>query len=84
MTKLFEHTLINGMSLSNRFVRSATWEGLADKDGSVTPKLIEMMSAVNVSMHAPMSALPGPPDAVKMQRVAGTAPKAMMILASTR
>lgn len=43
MTKLFEHTLINGMSLSNRFVRSATWEGLADKDGTVTPKLIEMM-----------------------------------------
>jgi 2,4-dienoyl-CoA reductase-like NADH-dependent reductase (Old Yellow Enzyme family) len=43
VTKLFEHTLINGMSLSNRFVRSATWEGLADKDGTVTPKLIEMM-----------------------------------------
>jgi 2,4-dienoyl-CoA reductase-like NADH-dependent reductase (Old Yellow Enzyme family) len=43
MTKLFELTLINGMSLSNRFVRSATWEGLADKDGSVTPKLIEVM-----------------------------------------
>lgn len=43
MTKLFERTLINGMSVSNRFIRSATWEGLADKDGSVTPKLIEMM-----------------------------------------
>jgi 2,4-dienoyl-CoA reductase-like NADH-dependent reductase (Old Yellow Enzyme family) len=43
MTKLFERTSINGMSLSNRFVRSATWEGLADKDGSVTPRLIEMM-----------------------------------------
>ena len=43
MAKLFEHTSIGSMSLSNRFVRSATWEGLADKDGSVTSGLIEMM-----------------------------------------
>ena len=43
MTKLFEHTFISGMRLNNRFIRSATWEGLADKDGSVTPKLTEMM-----------------------------------------
>lgn len=41
--KLFEHTTINGMNLANRFVRSATWEGLADKDGSVTKRLSEMM-----------------------------------------
>jgi 2,4-dienoyl-CoA reductase-like NADH-dependent reductase (Old Yellow Enzyme family) len=31
------------MSLANRFVRSATWEGAADKDGSVTHKLTDMM-----------------------------------------
>jgi len=43
MTELFECTSINGMSLANRFVRSATWEGLADKDGTVTLRLIEMM-----------------------------------------
>ena len=43
MAKLFEHTSIGSMSLLNRFVRSATWEGLADKDGSVTSKLIEKM-----------------------------------------
>ena len=43
MAELFECTSINGMSLANRFVRSATWEGLADKDGAVTPRLIEMM-----------------------------------------
>jgi 2,4-dienoyl-CoA reductase-like NADH-dependent reductase (Old Yellow Enzyme family) len=43
MAELFERTAINGMSLANRFVRSATWEGLADKDGSVTHRLIEMM-----------------------------------------
>ncbi len=40
---LFQGTSINGMKLANRFVRSATWEGLADKQGSVTPKLTEMM-----------------------------------------
>jgi 2,4-dienoyl-CoA reductase-like NADH-dependent reductase (Old Yellow Enzyme family) len=30
------------MTLPNRFVRSATWEGLATEDGSVTPELIEV------------------------------------------
>jgi 2,4-dienoyl-CoA reductase-like NADH-dependent reductase (Old Yellow Enzyme family) len=36
---LFEPSSINGMRLSNRFVRSATWEGLAADDGSATPEL---------------------------------------------
>ena len=44
MAELFEHTSIGSMSLLNRFVRSATWEGMADKDGSVTSRLIEMMT----------------------------------------
>ena len=43
MAELFEGTTINGMSLANRFVRSATWEGLADEHGAVTPRLTEMM-----------------------------------------
>jgi 2,4-dienoyl-CoA reductase-like NADH-dependent reductase (Old Yellow Enzyme family) len=43
MAGLFEGTSINGMSLANRFVRSATWEGLADEHGAVTPRLTEMM-----------------------------------------
>lgn len=43
MANVFERTVINGMSLSNRFVRSATWEGLAAEDGSVTPKLTDLM-----------------------------------------
>jgi len=43
MNHLFEPTSINGMSLRNRFVRSATWEGLANKDGSVSQKLTEKM-----------------------------------------
>ena len=43
MAELFQNVSINGMTLANRFVRSATWEGLADQDGFVTPKLTKMM-----------------------------------------
>ena len=43
MDKLFESTRINGMVLANRFVRSATWEGMAAEDGSCTPQLIKLM-----------------------------------------
>jgi 2,4-dienoyl-CoA reductase-like NADH-dependent reductase (Old Yellow Enzyme family) len=43
MTTVFDRVSINGMDLANRFVRSATWEGLADKDGSVTPELTDKM-----------------------------------------
>lgn len=43
MSRLFETTQIKGMTLANRFVRSATWEGMADNDGFCTPKLIELM-----------------------------------------
>ena len=42
MPKLFEITTINGMTLENRFVRSATWEGLATDDGFVTDRLIDL------------------------------------------
>ena len=43
---LFEATTINGLTLSNRFIRSATWEGMATEDGRVTPKLIDTMTAL--------------------------------------
>ena len=39
---MFEPTEINGLSLKNRFVRAATWEGLADEDGGCTPRLVEL------------------------------------------
>lgn len=42
MPNLFETTTINGMTLKNRFVRSATWEGMAGDDGSVTLRLVDM------------------------------------------
>jgi len=43
MATIFEPASINSMNLDNRFVRSATWEGLASKDGSVTPSLTDKM-----------------------------------------
>jgi len=42
MLTLFEPTKIRSMSLANRFVRSATWEGLARDDGSSTPRLLDV------------------------------------------
>ena len=44
MSRLFEPTEINGMKLANRFVRSATWEGMAGDDGAVTALLIDLMA----------------------------------------
>jgi 2,4-dienoyl-CoA reductase-like NADH-dependent reductase (Old Yellow Enzyme family) len=41
---LFEKSSINTLTLSNRFVRSATWEGMAAEDGAVTPRLIDLMT----------------------------------------
>lgn len=43
MSELFEATNINGMIIKNRFVRSATWEGMAEDDGMCTGKLINLM-----------------------------------------
>jgi len=43
MPKLFEPTVINAMTLSDRFVRSATWEGMATADGACTPKLTALL-----------------------------------------
>ncbi|MFC2086249.1 NADH:flavin oxidoreductase [Bacteroidota bacterium] len=42
MNSLFDKTSINGMVLNNRFVRSATWEGMCEKDGRPTQKLINL------------------------------------------
>lgn len=39
MKNLFEKTTINGLTLDNRSVRSATWEGMCENDGRPTPKL---------------------------------------------
>ncbi|HIJ55730.1 MAG TPA: NADH:flavin oxidoreductase [Deltaproteobacteria bacterium] len=42
MSSLFEKTAINNMTLNNRFVRSATFESMANPDGSCTSDLIRL------------------------------------------
>ena len=44
MNKLFETSSINTLRLTNRFIRSATWAGLADDSGQCSPQLIGLMS----------------------------------------
>lgn len=46
MSRLFESTRINGMGLKNRFVRSATYEAMADLDGRATQPLLDCMAAL--------------------------------------
>jgi 2,4-dienoyl-CoA reductase-like NADH-dependent reductase (Old Yellow Enzyme family) len=43
MSKLFENNILAGIKLRNRFVRSATWEGLAEDTGLVSESLVELM-----------------------------------------
>jgi 2,4-dienoyl-CoA reductase-like NADH-dependent reductase (Old Yellow Enzyme family) len=40
MATLFDNSVINGMTLKNRLVRSATWEGMCDGDGRPGAKLV--------------------------------------------
>jgi 2,4-dienoyl-CoA reductase-like NADH-dependent reductase (Old Yellow Enzyme family) len=84
MPQLFEVTEINGMTLANRFVRSATYEGLAAEDGGVTPALVQMNKTLAeggvgliISSHAYVSregqAGPGQLGAYKDELVPGLA-----------
>lgn len=41
--KLFDSTFLGHIALQNRFVRSATWEGMAHEDGACTPALVEVI-----------------------------------------
>jgi len=40
---LYEKSTINSLSLANRFIYSATWDGRADGNGYCTPENIEML-----------------------------------------
>ena len=42
MKKIFEPVKLNHLELKNRLVRSATWEGIANPDGSVTDEAYEI------------------------------------------
>ena len=44
MSNLFESAKIGSMVLRNRFVRSATWEAMATKDGAATPRLVDLIA----------------------------------------
>lgn len=44
MKRLFETTEILDLQVPNRFLRSATWEGLAAQDGTCTPELVDLMA----------------------------------------
>ena len=43
MASLFDATIINGMELKNRFLRSGTWTGMATEDGIMTSKLKSLL-----------------------------------------
>jgi len=43
LQELFRETEIKGVSFANRFVYSATWDGLADEDGFCNSKNLEML-----------------------------------------
>jgi 2,4-dienoyl-CoA reductase-like NADH-dependent reductase (Old Yellow Enzyme family) len=40
--KLFEPSSLGNLTIKNRFVRSATWEGMAREDGACTADLVEL------------------------------------------
>lgn len=46
MKNLFDETELNGMTLANRIVRSATWEGMCDQEGRPTEKLVRYYQAL--------------------------------------
>ena len=43
MSILFEEVRINNLKLKNRFVRSATWDGLAGPGGRATPEMTNLL-----------------------------------------
>lgn len=46
MSTLFEQSKINSMILANRFVRSATWAGMATDEGACSPELIDLVATL--------------------------------------
>jgi len=47
-SKLFEPRSIGRLKIKNRFVRSATWEGMAGEDGACTSRLVKLTGELAV------------------------------------
>ena len=45
MSSLYEETTINGLTLKNRFVRGAIYNGMANPDGSYPQRMIDFMTS---------------------------------------
>jgi 2,4-dienoyl-CoA reductase-like NADH-dependent reductase (Old Yellow Enzyme family) len=48
MDSLFEQSEINRLILPNRFIRSATWAGMATDEGACTSRLIDLMRHLSI------------------------------------
>jgi 2,4-dienoyl-CoA reductase-like NADH-dependent reductase (Old Yellow Enzyme family) len=46
MSMIFDPVKLGNMALKNRFVRAATWDGMADENGYSTSKLTDFMKAL--------------------------------------
>ncbi len=42
LARIFEPTTLSGLAVKNRLVRSSTWEGMADAEGLVTDRLVDL------------------------------------------
>lgn len=51
MKKVFEQKQLKNLTLKNRLVRSATWEGIARPDGSVTEGAYAIYQSKNKLPH---------------------------------
>ena len=49
MRKICEPVELKNLSVENRLVRSATWEGIANPDGSITDESYASLNAAGIS-----------------------------------
>lgn len=75
MRTLFDEIIIGPLTLKNRFVRSATWEAMADESGHPTERLIKVydelaMGGVGMIITGATTIVPDPPGLVGMMSIA--------------